>query len=146
MRNTDEVVLSKAMRHEVERIALRAVNEALCAYDKRLAGRLGGYRAAVTKAAKASQDARDARDAELAAVVKPIVPRAALKVERPPTPGVPVDGLATIKRACTFLSMGKTKVYSLIESGSLRATKIGRSRRVRWDDLHHIAAELGGRK
>jgi excisionase family DNA binding protein len=43
--------------------------------------------------------------------------------------------LATPEEAAKALRLGRSKVYELIETGELKSIKIGRSRRIRWNDL-----------
>ncbi len=56
-------------------------------------------------------------------------------------------GLATIKEACDFLSVGHVTVYAMIRDGQLASTKIRNARRVPWDALYKIkdAAMQGGK-
>lgn len=52
---------------------------------------------------------------------------------------VPSSGLATIKDACAFLSLGKSIVYELINAGELKTTHIGRAVRLHWESLREFA-------
>ena len=48
-------------------------------------------------------------------------------------------GLATIKEACDFLTVGHVTVYAMIRDGQLASTKIRNARRVPWSALYAIA-------
>ena len=48
----------------------------------------------------------------------------------------PADGLAKVNEACAFLRLSRDAIYKLIQSGELPSMKVGRSRRIRWDDIH----------
>jgi len=48
------------------------------------------------------------------------------------------EGLARISDACEFLAMSRSSVYKLMDSGELRFAKIGKSRRVAWEDLRSL--------
>lgn len=48
--------------------------------------------------------------------------------------------LVTVDRAAQMLGIGRTKTFELISSGALPAVKIGRSTRVRLDDVRAYAA------
>jgi excisionase family DNA binding protein len=50
-------------------------------------------------------------------------------------------GLATIKEACDFLTVGHVTVYAMIRDGQLASTKIRNARRVPWEALYRIADE-----
>ena len=60
------------------------------------------------------------------------------------TATAPRTGLATVKEAIDFLNCSRTSLYKLIEEGQLKATKIGRMRRVRWDSLHRLIENAEG--
>ena len=49
------------------------------------------------------------------------------------------QGLATIKEACDFLTVGHVTVYAMIRDGQLASTKIRNARRIPWDALYQIA-------
>ena len=49
------------------------------------------------------------------------------------------QGLATIKEASDFLTVGHVTVYAMIRDGQLASTKIRNARRVPWDALYKIA-------
>lgn len=55
--------------------------------------------------------------------------------------------LLTVEEAAEALALGRTKVYELLESGSLRSVKIGRLRRIPVQALHEfvqaVAADCG---
>lgn len=52
--------------------------------------------------------------------------------------------LLTVEQAAEALALGRTKVYELLDSGSLRSVKIGRARRIPVDALaefvHKVAS------
>ena len=45
------------------------------------------------------------------------------------------DGLQPVSRVAKFLSVSRSKVYAMMESGDLRYVKLGKSRRIRWSDV-----------
>ena len=45
------------------------------------------------------------------------------------------SGLQPINKVARFLSLSRSKVYSLMETGELPYVKLGKSRRVRWEDV-----------
>ena len=51
------------------------------------------------------------------------------------------DGLATVKQASIFLSVGRSTIYQLMDSGELPYCKIGRARRVPWLAIHKLVAD-----
>jgi excisionase family DNA binding protein len=51
------------------------------------------------------------------------------------------DGLAGTREACTFLSVSRSTLYALMESGQLRYAKVGKSRRLPWRELRAFAAK-----
>lgn len=50
--------------------------------------------------------------------------------------------LLTVEDAALALSLGRTKVYELVESGALRSVKIGRSRRIPAQALHEFVDSI----
>lgn len=54
----------------------------------------------------------------------------------------PRAGLARVKDAMQFLSCGRTKLNELMAKGVLPKVRLAGSRsiRVRWEDLHRLAA------
>jgi excisionase family DNA binding protein len=44
-------------------------------------------------------------------------------------------GLRPVREVAAFLSLSRSKVYQLMEAGDLPYVKLGKSRRVRWDDV-----------
>jgi excisionase family DNA binding protein len=50
--------------------------------------------------------------------------------------------LLTPEEAARQLSIGRTKVFALMESGAIRSVKIGRSRRIPADALTDYVASL----
>ena len=44
-------------------------------------------------------------------------------------------GLRPVGAVAAFLSISRSKVYQLMEAGDLPYVKLGKSRRVRWDDV-----------
>jgi excisionase family DNA binding protein len=51
------------------------------------------------------------------------------------------DGLATIGEAARFLSLGRSKLYGLMDAGALPHCKIGRSRRIPWRAVKKLAED-----
>lgn len=51
------------------------------------------------------------------------------------------DGLVTVEAAASFLSVARSTIYSLMDSGHLPFVKLGRSRRVPRAALIRLAAE-----
>jgi len=49
------------------------------------------------------------------------------------------DGFADVQEAAEFLSMSRSSVYKLMESGELRYAKFGKARRIPWKALHLFA-------
>jgi excisionase family DNA binding protein len=45
------------------------------------------------------------------------------------------SGLQPVNKVARFLSLSRSKVYSLMETGELPYVKLGKSRRVRWEDV-----------
>lgn len=45
------------------------------------------------------------------------------------------DRLRPVSAVAEFLAISRSKVYQLMECGELRYVKLGRSRRVRWNDV-----------
>lgn len=52
--------------------------------------------------------------------------------------GVRRHGLATIKEACDFLSVGHVTLYAMIRDNQLASVKIRNARRVPWSALYAI--------
>ena len=52
--------------------------------------------------------------------------------------------LLKIPEVMERLAVGQTKVYELMSGGELRSVKVGRSRRVRSDELERFIAGLNG--
>jgi excisionase family DNA binding protein len=50
------------------------------------------------------------------------------------------DGFASIKQAEGYLSISRAKLYGLMDDGSLRYAKFGKSRRIPWAALKEYAA------
>lgn len=48
----------------------------------------------------------------------------------------PVQAFATVNEAAAYLHVCRAAVYSRMDDGSLAYAKFGRSRRIRWSDLH----------
>ena len=44
-------------------------------------------------------------------------------------------GLRSVGAVAQFLAISRSKVYQLMESGQLPYVKLGKSRRVRWEDV-----------
>jgi excisionase family DNA binding protein len=59
------------------------------------------------------------------------------------------NGLRPVQEVARFLAISRSKVYQLMESGSLPYVKLGKSRRVRWPDViklveqHTISRDAG---
>jgi excisionase family DNA binding protein len=51
------------------------------------------------------------------------------------------EGLATVAEAARFLSLGRSTIYELMNSGKLRYCKIGGARRIPWRAVRALAAE-----
>lgn len=49
--------------------------------------------------------------------------------------------LVPVTEAATYLSVSRSTVYNLMDSGQLRWVKIGKSRRVRWEDVEKLIAD-----
>jgi excisionase family DNA binding protein len=50
--------------------------------------------------------------------------------------------LLKVTEAARRLSIGRTQMYKLINTGEIRAVRIGRSRRIRVSDLEAYVAQL----
>ena len=50
------------------------------------------------------------------------------------------SGLQPVNKVARFLSLSRSKVYSLMEAGELPYVKLGKSRRVRWEDVLQLVA------
>ena len=50
----------------------------------------------------------------------------------------PDKGLQPISAVATFLSLSRSKVYAMMETGQLPYVKFGKSRRVRWSDVTQL--------
>jgi excisionase family DNA binding protein len=48
-------------------------------------------------------------------------------------------GFARVSEAAAYLAISRAHLYALMEQGSLRFAKLGRSRRVLWSDLEELA-------
>jgi excisionase family DNA binding protein len=82
----------------------------------------------------------------VAAVAAPRTePTAAASVRAPAEPAPVTPVLLTVEDAARALSLGRTKVYELLDAGLLRSVKIGRARRLPVDGLVEFArlAERG---
>jgi excisionase family DNA binding protein len=53
---------------------------------------------------------------------------------------VVADGFASTREASEFLSVSRSKLYALMDSGDLQFAKFGKSRRVPWQSLRAFAA------
>lgn len=51
------------------------------------------------------------------------------------------DGLARVPEAARFLSLGRSKLYELMDAGELAYCKFGKARRIPWRALRTLAAE-----
>jgi excisionase family DNA binding protein len=51
----------------------------------------------------------------------------------------PMQGLARVVDAERYLNVSRATVYNLMENGTLRYVKIGRSRRIPWTELQRLA-------
>lgn len=56
----------------------------------------------------------------------------------PKTPAAPHE-LATVKEACDYLKIGKTKFYRMKNAGQLATVVVGYSIRIAWSVLYEIA-------
>ena len=50
--------------------------------------------------------------------------------------------LATISEVARYLAVSRSTVYQLMESGQLPYVKLGRCRRIHWDDVHTLLAAI----
>jgi excisionase family DNA binding protein len=50
------------------------------------------------------------------------------------------SGLARVDEAAEFLAVSRAHLYSLMDSGTLKYVKLGRSRRIPWRALEELAA------
>jgi excisionase family DNA binding protein len=48
-------------------------------------------------------------------------------------------GLARVGEACAYLAMSRASLYGMMENGTLRYVKLGRSRRIPWAALETLA-------
>lgn len=51
------------------------------------------------------------------------------------------DGLATVKDAAKFLSIGRSKLYEEMDAGRLSYCRFGRSRRIPWRAIRQYAVD-----
>lgn len=51
------------------------------------------------------------------------------------------QGLATITQAMAFLSMSRSSIYKLMESGRLTYCRIGGARRIPWASLERLVQD-----
>lgn len=49
------------------------------------------------------------------------------------------DGFVSVEEAGDFLSMSRSSIYKLMDSGQLRWCKFGKARRIPWVALRHFA-------
>jgi len=68
-------------------------------------------------------------------------PLAARATNSDPTNLLIAGGFASIEDAMEFLSLGRAKIYQLMNDGELAAARFGRSRRIPWTSLHAYAAK-----
>lgn len=54
------------------------------------------------------------------------------------TSGTEDRPLGTVPQVAEFLSLSRSKVYDLMDSGTLQYVKLGKSRRVRWSDVMRL--------
>ena len=54
----------------------------------------------------------------------------------------PLPLLLTVEEAAKYANIGRTMFYALIKSGVISSVKVGRLRRVRFDDLQNWVAGL----
>ncbi|HUY91823.1 MAG TPA: helix-turn-helix domain-containing protein [Pirellulales bacterium] len=47
-------------------------------------------------------------------------------------------GLRNVAEVAAYLGVSRSKVYLLMDAGELRWVKIGKSRRVRWEDVERM--------
>ena len=50
--------------------------------------------------------------------------------------------LLTVEDAAQALALGRTKIYELLDAGTLRSVKIGRARRIPVDALHEFVRTI----
>jgi excisionase family DNA binding protein len=57
----------------------------------------------------------------------------------PERPTLSQDGFETVREAATFLSIGRSTLYKLMEAGDLPYAKFGKARRIPWRALRAYA-------
>jgi excisionase family DNA binding protein len=50
-------------------------------------------------------------------------------------------GLAKVSEVADFLKLSRAKVYQLMDAGELCHVKLGRSRRIRWEDVLRLVEQ-----
>jgi excisionase family DNA binding protein len=53
----------------------------------------------------------------------------------------PPGSLAKVAEVAKYLSLSRSTVYQLMESGRLPYIKLGKCRRVRWEDVESLVAQ-----
>ena len=61
-------------------------------------------------------------------------------------PEFPQQRLCTVVDVAEFLSLRRSKIYNLMDSGLLRYVKLGKSRRIQWADVLKLVDQstIGG--
>jgi excisionase family DNA binding protein len=54
-------------------------------------------------------------------------------------PDLTADGFADVHKAAEYLSMSRSSIYKLMDSGDLTFAKFGKSRRIPWRALRQYA-------
>jgi len=53
---------------------------------------------------------------------------------------LPSDRLCPVGQVARYLSLSRSKVYQMMDAGELPYVKLGKSRRVRWEDVLQLVA------
>lgn len=53
----------------------------------------------------------------------------------------PPQALARVPEVAKYLSLSRSKIYQLMESGSLPYVRFGRCRRIRWSDVQALVEQ-----
>lgn len=51
------------------------------------------------------------------------------------------QGLRTVPEVAQFLAVSRSKVYQMMDAGTLPHVKLGHSRRIRWTDVEQLVSE-----
>jgi len=61
--------------------------------------------------------------------------------QSPQATSAPFPALATVPEVAGYLSLSRSKVYQMMDSGRLPYVKLGRCRRIRWADVEAMLDE-----